>query len=161
MGKKGDLGTVDNGCHPRKTGVTFDQNPSKTVWVNDTLLVKSALLKNMSEEEVRVVLGNPGDVIIHAIQDPITLDFFRDPVMASDGFVYERSAMEQLITRAGESNETLKSPMTREPLSSVELLSNHTIRSLVSSVIEKVDAARAGAGKIQKRFRGYRLRKAV
>lgn len=159
--KKGDGGTVDSVCHPRKTGVIFDQYPGKVVWLNDTLLVKSALLKNMSEEEVRLVLGDLGDVVIHAMQDPITLDFFKDPVMASDGFAYERSAMEQLIMRAEDYNEPPKSPMTREPLSSVRLSSNHTVRSLVSSVIDKIDVARAGAKKIQKRFRGYRLRKAV
>merc|ERR1712194_324978 len=130
--KKGDAGTVSNVCHPHKTGVAFDQDPAKAVWVNDTLLVKAALLEKLDEDEVSHVVGNLADVLIHSIQDPITLEIFRDPVMASDGFTYERSAMGQLIAGAEESNETLKSPMTMEPLSSVNLSSNHAIRSLVS-----------------------------
>lgn len=152
---------MDSANDPHKTGVVFDQEPHKTVWVNDTLLVKSAILKDVSEEEVGVVLGSVGDVLIDAIRDPITLGIFRDPVMASDGYTYERSAIEQLIAEAENSGETPKSPMTNEPLSSVRVSSNYAIKSLVSSVIEKVDGARAEAGKIQKNFRGHRSRKTV
>merc|ERR1712129_207102 len=159
--KRGDGGTVDNAYHPRKTGVVFDQDPDKIVWVSDTLLVKSAVLQEVSEDEVRAVSGILGDVLIQAIQDPITLGIFRDPIIASDGYTYERSAMEEMIARAENHVKTLKSPMTNEPLSSVKLSPNYVIRSLVSSVIEKVDAARAAAAHIQKRFRGHQLRKAV
>jgi len=155
--RKGDSGTVDNVYHPRKTGVSFDQDPGKTVWVNDALLVRAATLKEVSEDEVKSVYMNLEDALLHAIQDPLTLEVFRDPVIASDGYTYERSAIEQLITNAEESREAPKSPMTREPFSDVKLSTNHAMRSLVSSVIEKVDAARAAAGKIQKHYRGYRV----
>lgn len=156
--KKGDTGTVDNVYHPRKTGVSFDQDPGKTVWVNDNLLVKSATLKEVTEEEVKYVYQNLQEALIHAIQDPLTLEVFRDPVIASDGYTYERSAIEQLITNAEESREAPKSPMTREPLSSVKLSTNFAMRSLVSSVVEKVDTARSAAGRIQRHYRGYRVR---
>merc|ERR1712129_363302 len=101
--------------HPCKTGVSFDHDPLKTVWVHDSLLVKSPILKEVSENEVKAVFENLEDALIHAIQDPLTLEVFKDPVIASDGHTYERSAIEQLITNAEESREVPKSPMTREP----------------------------------------------
>merc|ERR1712129_529539 len=107
--KKGDGGTVDKVCYPRTTVVVFDHDPGKTVWVNESLLAKSAILKEVSEDEVSDALGNLGDVFIHAIQDPITLGIFRDPVMASDGYTYERSAMERSIAGAQAADETPKS----------------------------------------------------
>lgn len=44
---------------------------------------------------------------------PITMDVMCDPVVASDGFSYERSAIESHLARAGRA----KSPMTRAVLS--------------------------------------------
>jgi len=41
---------------------------------------------------------------------PVTLMLFRDPVIASDGFMYEAESVKQLI------RNRLKSPITREPL---------------------------------------------
>merc|ERR1719393_553661 len=41
---------------------------------------------------------------------PVTLMLFRDPVIASDGFMYEAESVKQLI------RSHLKSPITREPL---------------------------------------------
>lgn len=161
MLRKGDSGTVYDPYHPHESLVIFDHDQGKTVWINDTDLAKSAILKEINEDEVRIVLGSLSDVLIRAIQDPITLGIFRDPVMASDGFTYERKAIEELIQRSEEMNAVARSPMTSEPLSSVNLFSNYAIRSLVSSVIEKVDAALGAAGKVQRRFRGYRVRKDI
>lgn len=158
--KQGDVGTVVSVVHPCKTGVYFDQDPSKTVWVNDTLLVKCNVLEEVSEEEVNDVLESLGDDLIHSIRDPITFQVFRDPVVASDGYTYERSAMERFIAQSEELHGTAKSPMTNEPLSSFILSPNYAIKSLVASVVDKVKAARAASRKIQRRWRGHRARKA-
>lgn len=157
--KKGNCGTVDNVYHPLKTGVSFDQDPGKTVWVDDALLIKSDVLKEIDEEQVKGVFKNLAGTLIHAIQDPLTLEVFRDPVIAADGYTYERSAMEQMITHAEESGNAPRSPMTREALSSLKLSPNYAMKSLVSSVIEQVEVGRVAAGRIQKRYRGHRVRR--
>lgn len=61
---------------------------------------------------------------------PITLDVMEDPVLATDGHTYERSAIERYMETIGD-EQTLLSPKTREPLSSRELFPNVAIRSLV------------------------------
>ena len=62
---------------------------------------------------------------------PITHDVMRDPVSAADGHTYERKA----IARWLETRRT--SPKTNEPLESVALVANLSMRSLISSWMEK------------------------
>ncbi|CAF3418223.1 unnamed protein product [Rotaria sp. Silwood1] len=62
-----------------------------------------------------------------ALRCPITMELFRDPVLAPDGHTYERQAIEQWIQRHG------TSPMTRRPLSIEQLYSNRTVKELVDS----------------------------
>ena len=45
---------------------------------------------------------------------PITLETCKDPVLASDGVVYERDAILHYLVL----NSPMRSPMTRQPLSS-------------------------------------------
>jgi serine/threonine protein kinase len=56
---------------------------------------------------------------------PITMELFRDPVLAKDGHTYERQAIEQWIRTNG------TSPITREPLSIEHLYPNRTVKELV------------------------------
>jgi len=244
--RRGDGGTVDQSSHPWRTSVIFDHDPDKVVWVNDDLLVKTTLLEEVSEEEVKDVLENLADDLISAIRDPITKqilrdpvktadgytydrrnigelirrgfethtpDFtimslvssviqkvnasraakptlfdevseqevkdvlknlgddlikaisdpirwhiFRDPVKAADGFTYERRSIQELIWQAQAELEIPKNQFGT-PLSSVKLTPDHTIRSLVSSLIQKVNTVRAARGEIQKHWRGFQVRK--
>ena len=57
---------------------------------------------------------------------PITHDVLHDPVVAADGYSYERSAM---LTWIASGNCT--SPMTNEPLSDLRLLPNRTLANLI------------------------------
>ncbi|CAF1025261.1 unnamed protein product [Adineta ricciae] len=57
---------------------------------------------------------------------PITLELFRDPVIASDGRVYERAAITQWINDHG------TSPFTRQPLQLNELLPDDHLRQLAA-----------------------------
>lgn len=57
---------------------------------------------------------------------PITLDVFRDPVIAQDGHVYERTAITQWIIEHG------TSPITRQPLRVEELKSDDHLRGLAA-----------------------------
>ncbi|UJR11784.1 hypothetical protein I4U23_015964 [Adineta vaga] len=57
---------------------------------------------------------------------PITMELFRDPVIANDGRVYERAAITQWITEHG------TSPFTREPLQVNELQPDDYLRQLAA-----------------------------
>jgi len=56
---------------------------------------------------------------------PITLELFRDPVLAEDGHTYEREAITQWIQNNG------RSPLTDQPLSLQRLYPNHAIQKLI------------------------------
>lgn len=57
---------------------------------------------------------------------PITLQLFRDPVLASDSHVYERSAIQRWILEHG------TSPLTREPLRTADLKPVEHLRCLAA-----------------------------
>jgi serine/threonine protein kinase len=58
---------------------------------------------------------------------PLTLELFRDPVVAQDGHTYEREAIEEWIRKTG------TSPITRQPMSIQHLISNITVKKIVGS----------------------------
>ncbi|CAF3073348.1 unnamed protein product [Rotaria sp. Silwood2] len=66
---------------------------------------------------------------------PLTMELFRDPVLAQDGHTYEREAIEDWIRKNG------TSPKTNQQLSLEHLYPNHLVRNLVgafeTSLIEK------------------------
>ncbi len=55
---------------------------------------------------------------------PITMELFRDPVLAPDGNTYEKQAIEEWVRNHG------TSPMTLEPLSIEQLYPNRIIKQL-------------------------------
>lgn len=54
---------------------------------------------------------------------PITLDIMQNPVIATDGHTYERSAIIQALT------VRQVSPLTRQPMTAASLRSNHALRA--------------------------------
>ena len=62
---------------------------------------------------------------------PILLDTMSDPVIASDGFSYERSAIESYISFCVNQKHILRSPMTREVITNA-LTPNRVLRSLIN-----------------------------
>jgi hypothetical protein len=66
------------------------------------------------------------DVEIDDLICPITLQVFRDPVVAADGRTYERAAIVQWISEHG------TSPFTRQPLDVNELQTDDYLRSLAA-----------------------------
>ncbi len=71
---------------------------------------------------------------------PITRDPMEDPVICTDGYSYERSAIEEWF---GKSRGVFKSPMTGSPLPSSALLPNITLRGAINEHIERLKAERA------------------
>ncbi|NXG44649.1 WSDU1 protein, partial [Psilopogon haemacephalus] len=62
---------------------------------------------------------------------PITRELMKDPVIAADGYSYEREAMENWIT-----NKRRSSPMTNLPLPSLMLTPNRTLKMAISRWLE-------------------------
>lgn len=60
-----------------------------------------------------------------ALKCPITHELFRDPVVAEDGYTYEKRVIIEWIRRAG------NSPFTRQPLLVSNLRPNYAVRQLV------------------------------
>ncbi|CAF1034999.1 unnamed protein product [Didymodactylos carnosus] len=64
------------------------------------------------------------------LTDPITLDLYKDPVIAEDGHTYEREAILQWIREKG------NSPFTRQPLDINKLHPNIEIKRQVAEYIK-------------------------
>lgn len=75
---------------------------------------------------------------------PITCEFMKDPVVASDGHTYEREAIQGVIDRALQNGSEPTSPLTRETITS-ELRPNIELRKMVETAEAKAKAAKAEA----------------
>jgi hypothetical protein len=63
---------------------------------------------------------------------PITLDYFTDPVIAADGFTYDRSAITQYL----KTNNT--SPLTRKKLKHKNLIPNKLLRFEIQDITGEI-----------------------
>mgnify|MGYP006135190327 CR=1 FL=1 len=68
---------------------------------------------------------------------PITFEVMQDPVCASDGHTYERSAVEEVLALPEESR---RSPLTREPLQAT-LFPNRALKNRIAAFEQEVEAA--------------------
>lgn len=62
---------------------------------------------------------------------PITRELMRDPVVASDGYTYERAAIEAWMAAS------MVSPRTGQPLKHCDLVPNLTLRASISILIPR------------------------
>lgn len=66
-----------------------------------------------------------GRKVPHAFLCPITREVMKDPVIAADGYSYERRAIKQWLEQRG------TSPITNLPLHNFNLVTNHSLRSAI------------------------------
>jgi len=69
--------------------------------------------------------------LLNVVTCCITKGILRDPVVAADGFTYEREAILNWFKHSN------RSPMTNQELENQELNSNHAIKSILQSLTEK------------------------
>jgi hypothetical protein len=62
---------------------------------------------------------------------PITLELMRDPVIALDGYAYERHAIETWFQHQWSRKMPILSPMTNLRLPSTLIISAHTLRKVI------------------------------
>ncbi|PNW84408.1 hypothetical protein CHLRE_03g144344v5 [Chlamydomonas reinhardtii] len=82
---------------------------------------------------------------------PITQDLMEDPVVAADGFTYERAAIAEWMSRGAVGGRTPRSPLTNLPFEHRTVLPNRAVKSQINSWREE-QAAKAKAA--QQRRRG-------
>ena len=76
------------------------------------------------------MMNCPDSVMEDLLTCPISLEVMKDPVLARDGFTYERYQIEEWIRRNG------VSPMTSMPLSIDELVPNILVRQIISATYD-------------------------
>jgi hypothetical protein len=95
------------------------------------------------ESSVREMLEQKGIIIPEEYICPITMDIMQDPVVTSDGHVYEKRAIQKWLLTNN------KSPLTNCEISK-EIIPCHAFRNLIQKFIELEDQV-APAIKIKKR----------
>jgi len=68
---------------------------------------------------------------------PISLDLMVDPVVASDGFTYEKAAMTKFFAALKPGDGHGRSPLTHAPLTSRTLVPSNTVKTLVGEYKER------------------------
>jgi hypothetical protein len=101
-----------------------------------------AVCKQAREErehrERREALGIPNLTTPNDFLCPITHDVMVDPVVASDGHSYERSAIQRVLDLSAESGGTPVSPLTRMPLQAV-LYPNTTLLKRIKDYDSEIE----------------------
>uniref|UniRef100_A0A8C3KXN0 WD repeat, SAM and U-box domain-containing protein 1 n=1 Tax=Chrysolophus pictus TaxID=9089 RepID=A0A8C3KXN0_CHRPC len=95
----------------------------------ESLGLRSKILQKIEELRIKTVsvsLAVPDEFLC-----PITRELMKDPVIAADGYSYEKEAIENWI-----SNKRRSSPMTNLPLPSLVLTPNRTLKMAISRWLE-------------------------
>ncbi len=87
----------------------------------------TALVANYVENEFHIPIP-------HDCYCPITLELMRDPWMAADGYSYERAAIQQWLDKGKRI-----SPLTGEIFAHTLLQPNHTLRTVMQDLIQKIN----------------------
>ncbi|CAF0965578.1 unnamed protein product [Rotaria sordida] len=84
------------------------------------------------EQVEKEILTTGGNNMLDCFTCPLTKEIFHDPVVLSDGFTYERSAIQQWLDLGNR-----RSPMTNIELTNVTLVPNMVIKQALSELYEK------------------------
>ncbi|CAJ1398576.1 unnamed protein product [Effrenium voratum] len=110
--------------------------------------LQAELTAYKSAEAAPVAVAQPGSMqsglakrlvvwgLLPSLVCPINRAIMRDPVLAADGWTYERRAVEKHMARAGRTMP--KSPVTGERFSTRQVLPNMVVRQLVSQYLPEL-----------------------
>ncbi|UJR31652.1 hypothetical protein I4U23_019133 [Adineta vaga] len=88
-------------------------------------------VQNNDELEKQIITAG-GDNMLACLTCPLTKEIFQDPVVFTDGYTYERSAIQQWLDLGHR-----RSPMTNIELTSIELVPNTVLKHLLNDMAEK------------------------
>lgn len=89
----------------------------------------------LSAKRTKAVVSSSSPSVTDDLICPITLELPFEPVTASDGIVYEESAISKHIATARDNGQTLRSPVTNEPMK-VELFPSPRTKNVIQSLID-------------------------
>ncbi|NXM78192.1 WSDU1 protein, partial [Serilophus lunatus] len=95
----------------------------------ESLGLRSKVLQKI--EELRMTMISVSVPVPDEFLCPITRELMKDPVIAADGYSYEREAVEHWL-----SSKRRSSPMTNLPLASLALTPNRTLKMAISRWLE-------------------------
>ncbi|XP_074767513.1 WD repeat, SAM and U-box domain-containing protein 1 isoform X1 [Athene noctua] len=101
----------------------------------ESLGLRSKVLQKIEELRMKVIsvpLAIPDEFLC-----PITRELMKDPVIAADGYSYEKEAVENWI-----SNKRRSSPMTNLPLTSLMLTPNRSLKMAIARWLETQQKSR-------------------
>lgn len=91
------------------------------------IALKKAALDRIKEDKTR----RSGSMVPSELICPLLLELMlRDPVVAADGFTYERESIEQWIAKARRDGEEILSPVTNKPLEDLSLTQNLVLHGM-------------------------------
>ncbi|NXY69457.1 WSDU1 protein, partial [Glareola pratincola] len=93
----------------------------------ESLGLRSKVLQKIEELRIKITSVTVPDEFLC----PITRELMKDPVIAADGYSYEKDAIENWL-----SNKRRSSPMTNLPLPSLVLTPNRTLKMAISRWLE-------------------------
>jgi hypothetical protein len=109
------------------------QSPSEeNTTLSDTIEKIAAEMVQSNKAEIE----NEQDVIGEHLCCAITREIMVDPVLADDGFTYERQAIEAWIKAAKNGGKQLTSPMTRQKMTD-KLVPNRALKAVIDSLRTK------------------------
>ncbi len=95
----------------------------------ETLKLVSQCSSARNTQEEKAASGPPD-----YLRCPITLELIRDPVVASDGFTYERAAIEAFLART----EEPISPMAHTAFTSKDVRPNQSIKEAINDYVQTI-----------------------
>ncbi|CAF4393659.1 unnamed protein product [Rotaria sp. Silwood2] len=117
--------TIDSNQSSIDEEIEYENKKKSETYVSPTMTEDEQL------EYEKTVMGNikkfSSENLLNAITCCITKAILRDPVVAADGFTYEREA---ILNWFKDSN---RSPMTNQELENKELKPNHAVKSILQS----------------------------
>jgi len=83
---------------------------------------------------LQVEVAKQKEACADEVRCPITREMMLDPVMAQDGYTYERDAIEAWFRKQEENGDAITSPMTRAYMSSTRLQSDRIVKGLIEAM---------------------------
>jgi len=85
-----------------------------------------------TEELEQQIASSAGTNVLDCFTCPLTREVFRDPVVLSDGFTYEREAIQKWLDLGNR-----RSPMTNMELTDLKLRPNNAIKQAIEALAQK------------------------
>ena len=90
---------------------------------------------------------SPPSIALNDMLCPISGEPMEDPVIAADGFSYERWWIEQWIQSRQSSSQPVTSPKTNTELSHIHLTPNLTLRGAIRDYLDRQRTSQSGSGR--------------